>query len=264
MYYEEGKSVQGLYRLAVKLVPDPVKHYIKRSIRKRTSPVLIAMSQLLLELHIWLNSLTARRAFKALEGQRNLKLHLGCGAEVRPGWVNIDLSIPKSIARSTIGVGTKIINYDLRRKLPLRPGSCEYIYSSHFFEHLDCSTGLALMQDSYHLLKPQGVFRIALPDYRSVFKAYLDEDWMFFELLSKFRLAFSQPFVKSEATVLMDFVNYTVYQHGEHKCAYDVEKLALLLKRIGYSSVIQSSFQEDYDSDDPIRIKYSFYVDAVK
>src|SRR4051812_41187973 len=86
-----------------------------------------------------------RAKLLALAPKNNLKLHLGCGPDLREGWVNVDLFLGRS-ARGTTDRPT-FINYDLRRGLPMAPKTCELIYSSHFFEHLEMDEGTKLMED---------------------------------------------------------------------------------------------------------------------
>ena len=38
----------------------------------------------------------------------------------------------------------------------------------------------------------------------------------------------------------------------------------LLLRRIGYSSVVETTYEEGIDPDNEMRRAYSFYVEAVK
>ena len=194
------------------------------------------------------------KSFRALEGEKGLKVHLGCGEDVRTGWVNIDLTptLPPWIPPKAM-----FINHDLRRGLPLEAGSCGFIYSSHFFEHLEYEDALRLMHDCYKALSFGGVFRIVLPNLPDWFDAYLRGEKEYFDLLDAVL-----PELGSKT--LIDYINFGVYQFGQHKYIYDEEKLESILQRIGYSSVSPSSYQEGIDLDAPIRRRYSFYMEAVK
>jgi predicted SAM-dependent methyltransferase len=207
----------------------------------------------------------ARRAagvFQALQGQQHLKVHVGAGDDIRLGWVNIDLAlrIPPQIDPAA-HPDTMFINYDLRRGLPLATGSCDYIYSSHFFEHLEYRHGLRLMRDCYRALRPGGTFRLALPNFKGLFEAYLHRNESYFDLIS---ISESLPEVEPETATLVDHVNYGVYQAGEHKCVYDEEKLVLVLRKIGFSAVAPADYQAGMDPASPLRRRYSFYIEAVK
>lgn len=202
-----------------------------------------------------------RHDFKELKGKTELKVHLGCGEDVRPGWVNVDALRfivpgfdPNAVENAIF------IDHDLSSGLPLPESSCQYIYSSHFFEHLEYEQGLYLMRDCYRALRQGGTFRIVLPDFRRLFDAYLKNDTEYFELLDSVVASAIQP----EHRSIVDFINYGVYQFGEHKCIHDQEKLKRVLFDIGFSSVIQSSYEESVDIEAPLRRRYSFYVNAVK
>ena len=55
----------------------------------------------------------------------DLKLNLGCGADIRPGWVNIDLTPQADV------------KVDLREPWPVEDGSAALAHAEHFFEHLE-------------------------------------------------------------------------------------------------------------------------------
>jgi SAM-dependent methyltransferase len=205
------------------------------------------------ELIIAVRSRLAAPGFRRLKDARNLRVHLGCGADVRPGWVNIDVGAPR-------GDGL-IIRHDLRRGLPLGSETCELIYSSHFFEHLDYCAGVRLMRNCHRALRPGGVLRFAMPNFRGGFEAYLKRDADYFGLID---ICQTLPYVEPGTETLVDRVNYGVYQFGEHKTIYDEEKLITLLRWIGFRSVSESSFAPEIDPDDPIRRRYSFYIEAMK
>jgi predicted SAM-dependent methyltransferase len=202
------------------------------------------------------------KSFQALKGKMGLNVHLGCGQDIKLGWVNIDL-VSKSIPRIDPNAhpDTIFINHDLRIGLPLNNNSCKYIYSSHFFEHLKYQDGVKLMHDCYRALELGGIFRIAIPNFREIFYAYLCGDWQYFELINASK-AF--PEIERGTETLIDYINYAVYQHGEHRCIYDEEKLILLLHRVGFSSVAKSLYMDDIDPDSPSRRRYSLYIEAIK
>jgi predicted SAM-dependent methyltransferase len=239
---------------------------VKNAIRARVEAQPEGLRAALMNL--WNEIKTARivrssaKSFDALRGKKNIKLHVGAGDDIKLGWVNIDLNlrVPPHIDPAK-HPDTIFINYDLRRGLPLDDESCELIYSSHFFEHLEYAQGVRLMRDCYRALRPGGVFRISLPNFKGLFEAYLKGDG---EYVDGVQIREVLPEVEAGTETLVDHINYGVYQYGEHKCVYDEEKLLLILQRIGYSSVAPSEFREGVDPASPLRRRYSFYVEAVK
>jgi hypothetical protein len=87
-------------------------------------------------------------------GERKTILHLGCGNEYIPGWINVDLR------------GRKLdLRFDLdscrTQRLPLADSSVDGFYLCHVFEHIN--DPLALMQELYRVAKPDATIHIRLP-----------------------------------------------------------------------------------------------------
>jgi hypothetical protein len=72
------------------------------------------------------------------------------------------------------------------------------------------------------------------------------------------------PEIEPGTEMLVDYVNYGAYDHGIHKWIMDFDKVSVLLRRIGYATVAESSFQEGMDLNMEVRRRYSFYVEAIK
>ena len=92
---------------------------------------------------------------------RNLKpsppltrLHLGCGTDIRAGWINLD-------RRKLPGVDI-VADLDAcaRARLPFSDDSIEEFYASHVLEHVHDT--LSLMQELHRIAKPgaKAVFRV--------------------------------------------------------------------------------------------------------
>lgn len=239
-----------------------MRSVIRKSLDGQSEDLRVALRNLLNEIKAVRISRAAAKNFDALKGKKHLKVHVGAGDDIRLGWVNIDLAlrIPPHIDPAS-HPDTVFINYDLRRGLPLDDASCDLIYSSHFFEHLEYAQGLRLMNDCFRALRPGGAFRISLPNFKGLFEAYLKGDALYMDGVNIREVL---PAVEEGTETLVDHVNYGVYQYGEHKCVYDEEKVILLLKRIGYSVVAASDYREGIDPASPLRRRYSFYVEAVK
>lgn len=246
-------------RLLAALGGDPQEEAAPRTL---PDSVREAMLNLKREVEIARVSEESAGRFRGLEGKRDLKLHLGAGADVRSGWVNIDL-FPEPVREMECAStpDTLLIDYDLRRGLPVEEGSCSYIYSSHFFEHLEYRHGLRLLRDCYRALRPGGVFRVSLPAFKNMFDAYVRDEEAYFEPFDIFEIL---PELEPGTEALVDHIDYGVYQFGEHKRLYDEEKVIRLLRKVGYTSVFGSEYEEGIDPSNEIRRRYSFYVEASK
>jgi SAM-dependent methyltransferase len=247
-------------------LPRPLKSALKGAIHNhillRSEFVRDAWNLLWTEVRI---AATVRRSaarFRALQGRRGLKVHLGCGDDLRAGWVNIDLDPrPGALPPGASAAGTVYIAHDLRRGLPLEDGSCDLVYSSHLLEHLDPRHGLYLMRECHRALRPGGVFRAALPDFRGLFDAYLRGDAGYLDLVD---IRKALPYLEPGTESLVDYVNNGVYQNGEHRCIYDEDKLLRILRRIGFASAEAVAYQDGLDPPGPLRRRYSFYVSACR
>jgi predicted SAM-dependent methyltransferase len=249
------------YTIARAILPKPLRRALVRRYRAQPEGLREGFWNFWNEIKIARVVKASNRSFESLKGKHGLRVHLGCGPHLKPGWVNIDLAKDPPEIDATAPPGTMFINYDLRLGLPLDNGSCDMIYSAHFIEHLEYRHGVQLLRECYRVLRSGGVFRACLPNFKGAFAAYLRGDHEYGDLINVLEVS---PEVEPGTETLVDFVNYGVYQHGEHKCIYDEEKILLLLRYIGYSSVSESSFREDIDPNTELRRRYSFYVEAIK
>ena len=248
-------STSARYRIRAlgRRVGTPVLNSFSEGVRR-------ALANIAIEIRISRIVRKSRRQFRKWQGQQNLKLNLGCGGDLKPGWINVDLWLDSVDSRPE-GSEAVFINYDLRREIPLDDGSCALIYSSHFFEHLDYEVALRQLRECYRLLKPNGTLRISLPDFKGACRAYLNNDADYFSLVDTNVFL---PEVEPDSLTLIDYLNFAAYQSGEHKRMYDEEKVVLLLKKIGFSTVNVSSYDGTIDPPSPLRTDYSFYVQGTK
>ncbi len=159
-----------------------------------------------------------------------LKVHLGCGPNLKPGWVNIDLLDPHAD-----------LALDLREPWPFPDRSVELIYSEHFFEHLDFPAQAEhVLRESYRVLQPGGIFSVGVPDVAQHFGPYLRGDAAYFAGLWN-------PKYPDWLKIPMHLINYTFHQLGEHKYAYDEDILSLALRAAGFTSIRRRDFEPELD-----------------
>lgn len=191
---------------------------------------------------------------RKLRNARGLKIHLACGSNRVPGWVNADGS-PEADLR-----------VDLRDPLPLASGSAACIFTEHFIDHLQHpESAHAVLSECHRLLQPGGTMRIIVHDAGLMMRAYAANDREFFGLLVG---TCSGPVDAS--TLPVEAINVIFRFNGAHKFIYDFDTLEKTLLRAGFSSVHRSSFRAsrmpecNLDLDLPDREFQSLYVDAVK
>jgi len=178
------------------------------------------------------------------------KLHFGSGSDIKEGFINIDIS------------GQADIFLDARNRFNVPDNTIEYIYSSHFVEHLEHDDLIVHLTECYRMLKPGGILRLGVPDFPKVFRSYCDSNNLFLEdrresLSGKLGLP-------SELITFMDCVNKAVYEFGEHKICLDADKIWSLLTYCGFDSrgIKQSEFDSDIDIG--ARRELTFFVEALK
>lgn len=189
-----------------------------------------------------------RRALRLALGYRRavgLRLHLGCGHNLKQGWVNIDL-----------GSGADL-TLDLREALPFAEYSCAVVYAEHVLEHFDYPEGARfLVQECYRVMERGGVFSLGVPDASWPLLEYAGvQRQNYFE---KAGLLWHPQWCQTE----MEHLNYHFRQGGEHLFAYDFDTLKKLLDWAGFVQIRRRSFDEQLDSQE--RELGTLYVDACK
>ena len=159
-----------------------------------------------------------QRAVRALRARRDLRLHLGCGNNAMPGWVNLDCYPPAPRA------GVEILVLDMRRGLPCADGSVVALYSEHFLEHVPLGIVRAkLLPECFRVLAPEGEIRIGVPDGEFYLRRYVS-------------LSSGEPDPEHRQTggmLPMMWVNH-VARSGQHQFLYDYATLEHLLAEAGF------------------------------
>ncbi len=97
------------------------------------------------------------------------------------------------------------IRHDARLPLPVPDNSVEKIQSQDVFEHIPYEDLPPILDDIYRALRPTGVFRLSLPDYRSpmlVKRCVYDENG---NVLADLRMGGSVAFDKKTKTRKVEF-----------------------------------------------------------
>lgn len=124
---------------------------------------------------------------------QELKINLGCGYIGHPDWINVDygilafinkfpflkkivfaLKLAPEVYNQTWPKNLRVI--DLRKNFPFEDNSVSYIFTAHFFEHLQKFEGLRLLKSCYRSLNLGGVMRILVPDLDIVVRQYQESE----------------------------------------------------------------------------------------
>lgn len=111
----------------------------------------------------------------------SLYVQFGCGLCAPAGWRNFDASPRLRVEKCPV-IGQfirhplfpKNCEYgDIVKGLPLSPGTCDVLYSSHVLEHLSLEDLRTALRNTFLLLKPGGIFRAVVPDLEDAASKYL-------------------------------------------------------------------------------------------
>ncbi|MBE9547945.1 MAG: methyltransferase domain-containing protein [Proteobacteria bacterium] len=94
-----------------------------------------------------------------------VKVHLGSGPHLMPGWINVDYEAdfkPEVVA-------------DLTQRFPFDDASVDYIHSEGVLCQFDLPAGEHFLNECFRILKPGGYMRLLTPDLRRLLSAYLDD-----------------------------------------------------------------------------------------
>jgi predicted SAM-dependent methyltransferase len=190
----------------------------------------------------------------------DLKLHLGCGSTVVPGWENLDKSpsitlgrvpgLRRTLAAARVLTPAQakaafpagIVRADVRRGLPYPNGSARYVYSSHMIEHLARWQGLALVRECARVLQPGGFLRLATPDLALIVEDYGrhrgDGDGAAADRFMSDLGTFAERPGRRLATALQRLFT------APHQWLYDANSLTQLLREGGFVDVEARGFRE--------------------
>jgi len=133
-----------------------------------------------------------------------VKLHLGCGKVILPGFVNMD-------ARQLEGVD---IVTDVFTLPTVEKNSVDLIYASHIFEHVPRPDTKKVLTRWYDVLKPGGTLRLAVPNFLAIVEQYNE---------------------KSNLKELLGLLyGRQDYPGNAHMCTYDMWTLHDLLVEVGF------------------------------
>lgn len=90
-------------------------------------------------------------------------LNIACDSRYHKNWVNVDFHSDSAL----------VTRVNILKGLPFDDNSFDIIYSSHFLEHLTKDEGLFFLNETYRILKVNGIIRIVVPDLENICREYL-------------------------------------------------------------------------------------------
>lgn len=153
-----------------------------------------------------------------------MKINLGCGwRDFGDDWVHIDNGDYEHLDYKC----------DVSKKLPLEDGVADLIYVSHVIAYFDREEIVGILNDWKRVLKPNGVLRIATPDFNQLIKVYDNSNKV--ELVNILGPLYGK-------MVMGEKIIY-------HKTVYDYESLKNILTECGFNKIKKYNWRNTEHSD---------------
>jgi len=159
----------------------------------------------------------------AITSKREIRLHLGCGDDHLPGYLNCDYRLTNA--------ADVIMDCNSLRKF--KNISVTEVFSHAFFEHLYKAQQLPFLIDCHRVLKENGyIFFLGIPDFEVIAQEYLDNadfkgEKGGFNLYQVYRYSHGDPEIAQD---------YWLEQL--HKSLFDKKYLKDLLLTAGFSKIV--------------------------
>ena len=156
---------------------------------------------------------------------------------------------------------------NLLKGIPLDDETVDFIYCSHFVEHLTHKDVIKLLKDCYRILKPGGWIRVICPDLRIITSKYLEGNTEYVLFKSK-KSDLSHAFIKSLLlSANRSFLERIFFSSNLHCCMYDYNSLSSLLSKCGFACIEKRQYKEGITPDInqlDSRPEESLFVEAQK
>jgi len=188
-----------------------------------------------------------------------IKLNVGASPIwSKEGWHTIDHKVKE---------GDRHLTGDAAN-IPLEKNSCRTIFNSHMIEHIPHTKLEDILLEFNRVLEIGGVLRILTPDLNKIARAYVNEDYYFFN-----EAKIEDESIRTDLGLGGMFVNFIVSPGQDtalfnrdltefisgyaHIYLYDFEMLEILLERCGFYSIWQPFFckSELIEYWEPLHIK---------
>jgi len=150
-----------------------------------------------------------------------MKLHLGCGERYIPGFVHVD--IRKFLHVDYVASADELSMFE--------DNSIELVYACHILDHFGRNETEKVLQEWYRVLKPKGVLRVAVSDFKVLAETYLNTENL--------------------KLVLGPLYGRQDYPENTHGTAFDYPTLSEFLDRTGFKNVHRYDWRQtihkDYD-----------------
>lgn len=187
----------------------------------------------------------------------SLYVQFGCGFSAPEGWLNFDASptlrferlplIGSLYTRNRQRFPASVRYGDVVAGLPVPSGSCAGVYASHVLEHLALDDFHAALDETFRLLRPNGVFRLIVPDMEQLARDYIErldrQDPTASDALMRGAYLGVQRRPRGLGGLFREMVG-----NSKHLWMWDYRSLTAALKHHGFSEIRRARFNDSDDS----------------
>lgn len=153
--------------------------------------------------------------------EKKIKLHLGCGwRNFGKDWLHIDGGDYEHLDANDI------------TRLEYKNDSVDLIYASHVIAYFDRVSVVELFKEWNRVLKPNGILRIATPDFESMINLYKNKNYSLDEFLGPLY----------GKMIMGDEIIY-------HKTTYDFKSIKDILEFCGFKNVSKYNWLDTEHSE---------------
>ncbi len=172
-----------------------------------------------------------------IKNQRGLlKLNLGAGNNPIKGWINADIT-PRS---------WNILYVDVKKKMPFKSNTFDYIMLEHLIEHLSWQDGKKMLKECFRILKKGGKLRISTPNIIFVVSLYKKNSNNEYYTRKITRRFLKNLYKKNCRPVFV--INNAFYNWG-HKFLYDQKLLVEALQEARFKEIKREYYGNSRDNN---------------
>jgi predicted SAM-dependent methyltransferase len=115
-----------------------------------------------------------------------MNIHIGCEFKIGKNWKNYDISLVAQIEKiplfrkfikiNRLHYPKEVIYGDISKKPLCKNNQADNIYCSHALEHMSKEDMQKALKNIYFMLKPNGCFRLIVPDLKTRAQKYLENN----------------------------------------------------------------------------------------
>jgi predicted SAM-dependent methyltransferase len=209
---------------------------------------------------VWAQFVQVREIFMLNPVNREgLYVQYGCGFSVGKGWINYDNSpsirIGKIPVLSRISLMAGAVKFpaevrfgDVRNGPLAETGTCSGIYASHVLEHLSLDDFEIAIRNTYSMLKPNGIFRLIVPDLAERARRYVEEFDRKSNTANNVFLETTRLGQKSRPRGIKGALR-SVFGNAEHRWMWDEFSIKAKLTNAGFVSIRRCKFNDCSDEN---------------